>query len=157
MSDSPELSTNQPGFAPEGDLSLRVRYVECDPQGVAHHSSYVAWLEMGRTELLRLGPEGTPSYRQMEDEGVFLVVAKLELSYKSPARYDDLLVVTTRVVGGGRARIDHEYEVWHDAEDGRGKSRLLVTAKSTLACVDQNGKPRALPDWLMPSITKRDR
>ncbi|MFI4854981.1 MAG: acyl-CoA thioesterase, partial [Phycisphaerales bacterium JB065] len=58
--------SDQPGFAPEGDLSLRVRYVECDPQGVAHHSSYVAWLEMGRTELLRLGPPGTPSYREME-------------------------------------------------------------------------------------------
>ncbi|XOV75897.1 MAG: hypothetical protein ACFHWZ_02590 [Phycisphaerales bacterium] len=47
--------------------------------------------------------------------------------------------------------------MWHDAEDGRGKSRLLVTAKSTLACVDQNGKPRALPEWLMPEVTKRDR
>jgi acyl-CoA thioester hydrolase len=145
----------QPGFAPEGDLALRVRYVECDPQGVAHHSSYVAWLEMGRTELLRLGPAGTPSYREMEEQGVFLVVAKLELSYKSPARYDDLVIVTTRVVGGGRARIDHEYEVFRDAEDGRGKSHLLATAKSTLACVDQNGKPRALPEWLMPGVTKR--
>lgn len=150
-------SSDQPGFAPEGDLSLRVRYVECDPQGVAHHSSYVAWLEMGRTELLRLGPAGTPSYRAMEAEGVFLVVAKLELSYKSPARYDDLVIVTTHVVGGGRARIDHEYEVFRDDEDGRGKSRLLATAKSTLACVDKNGKPWALPEWLMPGVTKRIR
>lgn len=150
-------SSDQPGFAPEGDLSLRVRYVECDPQGVAHHSSYVAWLEMGRTELLRLGPAGTPSYREMEAQGVFLVVAKLELSYRSPARYDDLVIVTTRVTGGGRARIDHEYDVFRDAEDGRGKSHLLATAKSTLACVDQNGKPQALPEWLMPGVTKRER
>ena len=69
---------------------MRVRYCECDPMGVAHHSACVAWFEMGRTELLR----GTGiTYRAMEEAGMLLVVTKLEIRYKLPGRYDDELVV----------------------------------------------------------------
>jgi acyl-CoA thioester hydrolase len=100
---------------------------------------------MGRTELLR---SAGVSYRDLEAAGVFLVVARLEVSYKSPARYDDELVVVTRVTGGGRVRIDHAYELWRDEGDGRGKSALILTASSTLACVDGSGRMRELPGWL---------
>ena len=100
---------------------------------------------MGRTELLR----GTGvTYRAMEESGVLLVVTRLEIRYKQPARYDDELVLVTRVSGGGRARLDHGYELWRDNGDGRGKSELLATAESTLACVGAEGRPRALPGWL---------
>ena len=136
-----------------GEISLRVRYNECDPQGVAHHSSYVSWLEMGRTELLR---DGGMTYAQMEDAGVYLVVARLDLRYRSSARYDDEVVVVTEVTGGGRARIDHRYEVWK-TEGGRGKVVLLCEAVSTLACVDGSGRPLALPGWLKPERTGRAR
>lgn len=114
---------------------------------VAHHSACVPWFEIGRTELLRAGGI---TYAQMESAGVFLVVTRLEVKYRAPARYDDMLVLVTRVSGGGgsRVRIDHEYELWRDAEDGRGKSALLVTASSTLACVDERGGVRELPEWL---------
>jgi acyl-CoA thioester hydrolase len=129
----------------EGEIRLRVRYCECDPMGVAHHSACVPWFEMGRTELLR----GTGvTYRAMEEAGVLLVVTRLDIRYKQPARYDDELVLVTRVSGGGRARLDHSYELWRDSGDGRGKSELLATAGSTLACVGTEGKPRALPEWL---------
>lgn len=129
----------------EGEIRLRVRYTECDPMNVAHHGSFVAWLEMARTELMRTSGI---SYADLEAAGTFLVVTRVELRYRAPARYDDMVVVVVRVTGGGRARINHEYEVWHDAEDGRGKSRLLVTASSTLGCVGADGRPRALPEWL---------
>jgi acyl-CoA thioester hydrolase len=115
---------------------------------VAHHGSYAAWLEAARTELLRAGGI---TYAQMEQAGVFLVITRMAISYKAPARYDDLLVVATRVSGGGRARIDHAYEIWRDAEDGRGRSALLAIAETTLACVDTHGRPCALPDWLRAS------
>ncbi len=130
--------------AVEGSVRVRVRYCECDPMGVAHHAAYIPWLEMGRTELLR---NTGVSYADMERAGVFLVVARLEARYKAPARYDDEIEVRTRVVGGGRARIDHEYEVWLWTRDA-GRTRLLCTAGSTLACVDASGHPRALPAWL---------
>lgn len=130
----------------EGETRFRVRYCECDPMGVAHHSAYVPWLEEGRTNLLRTSGV---SYRDLESAAIFLVVTRLELKYKAPALYDDEVVVVTKIVGGGRARIDHAYEVWADKGDGRGKSVLCATAESTLACVDENGRPRALPDWMM--------
>ena len=68
-----------------GTLQLRVRYVECDPMGVVHHSSYLPWMEMGRTELLR---DVGMSYAALETAGVFLVVTKVEVKYRRPLRYD---------------------------------------------------------------------
>ena len=129
----------------EGELRIRVRYAECDPMNVAHHGSYAAWLEQGRTEMLRAGGI---TYAQMERAGVFLVITQMSIRYRAPARYDDLLVVVTRVSGGGRARIDHAYEIWRDEEDGRGKSTLVATAETTLACVSGEGRPSPLPEWL---------
>lgn len=115
---------------------------------VAHHGSYPAWLEQARTEMLRVGGV---TYAAMERAGVFLVVTRLAIAYRAPARYDDLIVVVTRVSGGGRARIDHAYEIWRDEEDGRGKSALIATAETTLACVGADGRPTALPEWLRAS------
>lgn len=140
-----------PGIRPSapplvsGEIRLRVRYCECDPMGVAHHAAYIPWLEMGRTELLR--PSGV-TYAQMEASGIFLVVARLDIRYKAPARYDDELSLITRVTGGGRARLDHEYELWkYDGPDA-GRTVLLATAGSTLACVNAGGRPDPLPEWL---------
>ena len=131
-----------------GELHLLVRYNECDPQGVAHHTSYPQWLEMARIEMLR-GVDATGiSYRDLEAAGLFLVVARLELRYRASARFDDSIVVLTRVTGGGRARLDHTYEVWRDDGPPRGRSQLLVEASTTLACIDRTGRPRPLPDWL---------
>jgi len=134
------------GVPTTGELTVRVRYCECDPMGVAHHGAYVPWIEMARTEMLR---ESGVTYAHMEAEGIFLVVTRLELKYKSPARYDDELLIRTEITGGGRARLDHAYEVW-TREDGK-KGQLCAQATSTLACVDENGRPRALPEWLIPN------
>ncbi|MBX3359188.1 MAG: acyl-CoA thioesterase [Phycisphaeraceae bacterium] len=133
-----------------GVMAVRPRYCECDPMGVVHHAAYVPWLEMGRTELLR---EAGVTYAQLESAGVFLVIVKLECSFKRPARYDDLLEVRTRVIGGSRVKIRHEYEIWctQRAVGGGGDHagpELLLTASSMLACVDRSGRPAALPDWL---------
>ena len=128
-----------------GETRLRVRYTECDPMGLAHHSSYAGWLEIGRTELLRASGV---TYAQVEASGVLLVVTRLEIAYKAPARYDDEVVVLTRVTGGKRARLDHAYEVWVDKGDGRGRSVLCAEASSTLACVDREGRPKPLPEWI---------
>ena len=85
------------------DIEIRVRYAEVDPMGVLHHSRHWVYLEMGRTELLRR--QGV-SYRDCEEEGVFFVVAKCSAHYHAPARYDDLLILTTRVMKMAAARSD---------------------------------------------------
>jgi len=121
------------------EMPLRVRYAECDPMGIAHHASYVPWLEMARTELLRA--DGT-RYRDITDEGLALAVVGLEITYRSPARYDDEIRVRPRLVRMTRAKIVHDYEI-------RRTGIILATAATTLACLDEGGRPRRLPDVLL--------
>jgi acyl-CoA thioester hydrolase len=117
-------------------LEIRVRYTECDPMGVAHHAVYPVWFEMGRTELLR---GGGVSYRDLEEQGFLIAVVKLAVQYKRPARYDDLLVLATRITDRRRATIDHAYELKRDGI-------LLTTAATTVVCLDRAGRPQPLPD-----------
>lgn len=113
--------------------------------GVAHHASYVPWLEIGRTELLR---STGVSYRTLESHGVFLVIVKLDVRYRRPIRYDDVVEVRTKVVGGSRVKIEHEYELAVVERDGKATDEPVAAAYTTLACVDGAGKIRELPAWL---------
>lgn len=121
-----------------GDIQVRVRYAETDKMGLLHHANYLVYFEQGRTELLR--PLGK-SYKEMEDQGYFLVLHKIEVRYRRPARYDDLLTLRTSVSRVTPVRIDHKYELMRDGE-------LLAEGSSTLACVDRDGRLQALPAWL---------
>lgn len=120
--------------------------------GVAHHAAYAPWLEMGRTEMLR---EAGMTYAQMESDGVYLVIAKLEIRYRRPVYYDDVVEVRSRVTGGGRVKIEHEYEIalvesGAKAAQTRTIGEVLTTASTVLVCVDANGAVRPLPEWLRP-------
>ncbi len=128
-----------------GATRVRVRYCECDPMGVAHHASYIPWLEIGRTELLR---SSGVSYAQLEAAGVFLVIVKLDVRYRRPVRYDDVVEIRTVVVGGSRVKIEHEYDVVVVERGGEAMNEVVAAASTTLACVGADGRPRALPDWL---------
>lgn len=121
-------------------MSLRVRYNECDPMGVAHHTVYPVWFEVGRTELLRHAPQGL-NYRDLEAQGVFLAVVALEVRYKKPAKYDDVLSLRTTFVEAGHVKIEHEYELMREGV-------LLATGSTTLACLDRQGRPQPLPEVL---------
>lgn len=119
-------------------LDVRVRYNECDPMGVVHHSVYPIWLEQGRTEMLRA--DGG-RYRDLEAQGLFLAVVKLAVTYRSPARYDDMLRIETTLTRLGRAKIEHEYTIRRDED-------VLATGSTTLACIDRAGQVREIPDML---------
>ena len=122
-----------------GEIQIRVRYAETDRMGLLHHANYLVYFEQGRTELLRqLGR----TYKDVEDEGYFLVLAKVEVRYRAPARYDDLLTLRTTVTRTTPVRIEHEYKVL------RGND-LLAEGSSTLACVDRTGNLQAMPEWLL--------
>jgi len=138
----------------QGATRLRVRYAECDPFGVAHHASYVAWLEQGRTELLR---DAGASYAAMEQEGVYLVVTRLEVTYRRPIRYDDVIEIRTSIDSSSRVKIRHTYELalierMGDVPDPSDPAvppdGVLAIARTELACVDRTARPRALPEWL---------
>jgi len=121
----------------ECDIEIRVRYAEVDPMGVLHHSRYWVYFEMGRTELLRAGGI---TYRHCEEAGVLFVLSKCSARFLAPARYDDVLTLTTRIVRMGLARIDHAYEL-RRKHDGL----LLATAETTLACVNRGGEVIPIP------------
>jgi len=135
----------------EGSTTLRVRYCECDPMGVAHHAAYVPWLEIARTELLRASGV---TYSELEARGVFLVITRLECKYRRPAFYDDLLEIKAKWIGGSKVKIEHEYDVVlrESAAGHRAQSRhlgdTLLVASTTLACVDSAGRIQPLPAWL---------
>ncbi len=122
------------------DLDIRVRYFECDPMGYLHHARYLEFFELGRTELLRRAGH---SYLDMEQRGHFLVVARAQCKFIKPARYDDVLTLTTRIERVTSARIDHSYELKCDG-------KLLCLGQTTLASVDGDGKLACIPEYLIP-------
>ena len=125
---------------------IRVRYPECDPMGVAHHATYPVWFEIGRTEMLRA--DGG-NYRDLEATGVFLAVVRLEVRYRRPARYDDLLRLVTELRSWGPVKVEHTYRLFRGDE-------LLAEASTTLACLDREGCARPVPtDMVLGTQTAR--
>jgi acyl-CoA thioester hydrolase len=121
-----------------GEIQIRVRYAETDRMGLLHHANYLVYFEQARTELLR---DVGATYKALEDQGYLLVLTRFEVRYRKPAHYDDLLTIRTTVEKVTFVRIDHRYEVLRDGD-------LLAEGTSTLACIDRNGRPQALPDFL---------
>lgn len=120
------------------DISIRVRYQETDAQGVLHHANYFTYFEMGRTELLRLSGR---SYRDVEADGLFMVIVEIGCRYRRPARFDDVLTLRTTTVQVTAAKIRHAYQLLRDGE-------LLAEGHSTLACIDREGSVLRVPEWL---------
>lgn len=127
-----------------GEIQIRVRYAETDRMGLLHHANYLVYFEQGRTELLR---QTGRTYKDVEDEGFYLVLAKIEVRYRAPARYDDLLTLHTTVVRRTPVRIEHEYRLVRGTE-------VLAEGSSTLACVDKSGSLQAMPEWLLDAKVK---
>ena len=122
---------------PSHDIEFRVRYGETDRMGVVYHAEYLAWCEMGRTEYIRsLGM----SYAEMERRGVPLAVAEATIRYHAPAKYDDLIRVSTVLSRQGSRTLTFDYVITH-AESGQ----RLASASTTLVALDRDGKAATMP------------
>ncbi|HET8646793.1 MAG TPA: thioesterase family protein, partial [Vicinamibacteria bacterium] len=95
--------------------TVRVRYAETDQMGVAWHGNYLAWFEVGRTDLLR---RHGLTYRELEAGGLRLPVIGTEVTYLKPAHYDDVLEIRTTVGEMRGARVRFTYEVHRDGTPG---------------------------------------
>lgn len=120
------------------EITLRVRYQETDAQTRVHHANYITYFEMARTEMLRAAGY---SYKQMEEEGLLLVVREVDCRYHLAAEFDDVLTVSAEVVRAKGARIEHHYEV-------RRAGELLAEGRTLLACINRAGKPTRIPPHL---------
>ncbi len=111
--------------------------------GVVHHTHYLTWFEVGRTELMRAAGR---AYADLEAEGIFMPVAEATCRYRSPARYDDEVEVETRVVHASRIRVEFAYRVRRASDQ-----RLLATGRTVHVATDRSGAPRRMPaDALLP-------
>ncbi len=117
--------------------SVRVRYAETDQAGMAHHSAFLPWFEVGRVELLRA--LGKP-YQEFEAEGLHFPVREAFCRYWVPARFDDELLITTTIeeVGGASTRFGYRITRATDAT-------LIAEGHTLHACVDNHGKIKRLP------------
>jgi len=123
-----------------GCTTVRVRYAETDQMGVAWHGEYLAWFEVGRSDLLR-GCGCT--YRELEAQGLRLPVIEVQARYLRPALYDDVLEIHTRLTDVGGARVSFDYEVHREGTDGP-----LATGSTSHAAIDLRGRPRRIPEDL---------
>lgn len=125
-------------------LTLRVYYEDTDLAGVVYYANYLKFIERGRTEALRgLGVDQT---RLKTEQGLVFVVTRLEIAYRRPAAFDDLLTVETRLarLGGASATMDQRV--------ARGET-TLAEARVTLALVDASGRAARLPPALRAALS----
>ena len=128
-----------PAVAPDvSETSVRVNYSETDQMGVVYHARYLVWLDIARTEHLRLAGM---SYRELEEAGLRLAVGEVSVRYRHPARYDDLIRVRCWVRDLASRRIDFGYAVERATDD-----RLLATAFTSLLALDPAMSFTRLPD-----------
>lgn len=124
--------------------SFRVRYGECDPQGIVFNANYVAYFDHAFTELWR---EAFGSYAVMEERGVDMVVAELNVEFRAPARFDELVTLGLAIERLGTTSMTTRLQL-HRGED------LLVEGRMRHVVVDAESWQKAeLPDWLREGLT----
>ena len=128
------------------ETRLRVRYAETDQMGVVYHSNFIIWMEVGRVEMMRaLGY----TYRELEQDGFHLPVAEVKCRYKAPAKYDDLIVIRTRMLNLRGFLIHFGYEMLRDEDN-----TLLAEGESIHLVVGPDMQRCSLPDKYMIPFAK---
>jgi acyl-CoA thioester hydrolase len=135
---------------PISQTRIRVRYAETDQMGVVYYANFFIWFEVGRVELLRqLGFH----YKRMEiDDDCQIPVVEANCRYKSPARYDDELLLETRILALRRSVIKFGYRLLRsEAEDSAATSlaartTLLAEGETTHVTVDRSLRKVPLPE-----------
>jgi acyl-CoA thioester hydrolase len=143
MSEAPANPVNLPNPAlVVNESRIRVRYAETDQMGVVYHANYFIWFEVGRVELLRqLGF----SYKDMEQQdNCFIAVVDARCRYKSPARYDDEIIVKTWLKNIRESVIHFGYEL-RRVDDGS----LIAEGETTHIVADAHMRKTVLPEKYM--------
>ena len=130
------------------ETTFYVRFAETDLMGIVHHSSYVVWMEEGRSDYMRsIGF----TFDQWEKAGIGFAVSELNVRYYAPARYGERVTVRTWVESLRSRQIVFGYEIVN--ADSRQR---LVTGAVKLITVDQQGNVRVMPDPLQSILSSKD-
>ncbi len=123
------------------ETKLRVRYGETDQMGVVYHGNYALYFEIARTESLR---QIDVTYRELEESGIMMPVVNLNINFKKPAKYDDLLTIKAIFKTMPTIKSIVDYEVCNEQEE------LLCTGQTTLVFVDmKTNKVTKCPEMLL--------
>jgi acyl-CoA thioester hydrolase len=126
--------------------TFRARYAETDAMGVVHHAAYLPWLEVGRVDLLR--GTGVP-YTSIEARGFLIVLSDLTVRYRSPARFDDLVTIETRLILLKTRQLSFGYRVLLESS-----GTLCVEARTDHIVVSRTSmRATQLPSDLLSILT----
>lgn len=115
------------------ETEIRVIYADTDAMGIVYHTNYIKWFEIGRNEYLR---EKCYSYSRMEEKGIWLPVVAVTCEYKSPGKYDDILLIRTWIKELKAATILMSYEILR-----KETGELLVTGTTKHGITSPDLKP----------------
>jgi len=127
------------------DVEIRVRYAETDQMGVAYYANYLIWFEVGRSEFCR---ERGFRYADLEALGYKLVVSEVNCRYRSSARYDETVIVRTRLKGVNRRMVTFGYQILRKDEEA-----VIADGETRHICIDSNGKTKSLPEKFLVCLT----
>ena len=123
---------------------IRVRFAETDAQGIAHHASFVVWLEVARVAYLA---DHAGGYRSIQAQGIEALTTGVRVDYRAAAVFDDVLTIHVRCVDLRGARFTYEYRVERAGE-------LMATAETLHATVDATTRlPTRMPPWFREAVT----
>jgi acyl-CoA thioester hydrolase len=136
---------------PEGfrnAYDIRVRFAETDAQGIAHHASYVVWLEVARVAYLA---EHAGGYRSIQARGIEALTTGVHVDYCAAAVFDDVLTIHLRCVDLRGARFRCEYLIERGDE-------LVARAETLHATVDATTRqPTRVPPWFSDAVAIAER
>lgn len=124
-------------------MKVKIYYHHTDCGGVVYYANYLAFIEEARTEYFA---DRGFILKQLAQEGTLFVVARQEIDYKFPARYADVLDISTRIGRSTGVRMEFDHEMHN--QDGQ----LIVRAKTTLVCVGADLRPKALPEHIREKL-----
>jgi acyl-CoA thioester hydrolase len=126
--------------SPDSWLAHRVSYGETDKMGWTYYGEYLHYFERARGQFIR---ERGMSYAEVEKRGAILPVREAWSRYRVPCRYDELIWIRTGISEWSRASLRFVYELYDEE-----RKTLLCEGYTHHACVNADGKPVAVPDWL---------
>jgi acyl-CoA thioester hydrolase len=127
------------------DVDIRVRYAETDQMGVAYYANYLVWFEVGRSEFYRR--RGFP-YIDLEALGYKVVVTEVHCRYRNSARYDETVIVRTRLKGVNKRMITFGYQILREDQ-----KEVIAEGETRHICVDSKGKTKSLPEKFLVYLT----
>jgi acyl-CoA thioester hydrolase len=126
-------------------ITLRVNYSETDQMGVVYHANYLIWFDRARTELMR---ETGLSYKELEQQGVYLAVSEVKVRYRAAARYDDLILIRCWVRELASRRVTFGYAVERPAT-----GELLATGETALVSLTHQHTVTRIPAHVLDLLT----